>query len=57
MQHINVVRLLLQDFPAEAFRLRQSSLLMQRHSLLKLGLQCQHPWILCLRLSAFFNPE
>ena len=52
MQRIKVVWLLTQNFPIDALRLRQLSLLMQRHSLLELGLQCHRSRILCLRLGA-----
>ena len=38
MQRVKVVRLLLQNFPIEALRVRKVSLPMQRHCLRKLGL-------------------
>jgi hypothetical protein len=44
------VWLLLENFPIDALRDRKLPLLMQRHSLLKFGLQCHRSWILCLRL-------
>jgi hypothetical protein len=49
MQRVKVVWLLTQNFPINALRLHQLSLLMQRHSLIELGLQYYRSRILCLR--------
>ena len=50
MQRVKVVRLLLQNFPIEALRVRKVSLPMQRHCLRKLGLHGYRSRMLCLWL-------
>jgi hypothetical protein len=50
MQSIKMVWLPLQNFPIAALRVCQFPLLVQRHSLIELGLQYRRNRILCLRL-------
>jgi hypothetical protein len=50
MQRIKVVWLLTQNFPIDALRVRQPSLLMQRQTPIEFGLQCHRCRIPGLRL-------
>jgi hypothetical protein len=49
VQCVEVVGLSLQNFPIDALGVREFPLLMERHCLLELGLQCRRNWSLDLR--------